>query len=179
MFDNQARLGFPTCSDLKRIPPFWRLGFLCLLYRAPAGVERRFLNGALGNWRTELTPEWHGVGAEPIRRGRRRGMYRYGSAARRADLLLALPRPQRPCPVKAPNLPPPGAEGKSRRSPRTAPAATRSRNPRPGARAARLLLPQVSTAATPQENALGDQGGSAPNPGLSGVWGRGGEGLRS
>lgn len=72
-------------------------------------------------------------------------MYRPGPAARRADLLPALPRPQRPCPVKAPSLPPPGGGEKSRRSPRTAPVATRSRNPRRAARAARPLLPQVST----------------------------------
>lgn len=62
----------------------------------------------------------------------------------RPDLLPALPRPQRPCPVKAPSPPPPGAERKGRRSPRTAPAATRSPSRLPAARGASRLPPQVS-----------------------------------
>lgn len=122
----------------------------CCVPSAPRTRRRgaRFLKHAPGR---ECDPEWGGVEAEPaLRPGR--------------CLTPALTRPQRPCPARAASPPPPGAERKGRRSPRTAPAATRSPSRRPAVRGARPLMPQVSSA-------RGAPTGARPDSDWPGVFG--------
>lgn len=140
----------------------------------------------------EDPPAWGGPKAPPSGAGWRlsrpsagRGGERGYRAAPRPGRRLtpALTPPQRPCPARAPSPPPPGAERKGRRSPRTAPAATRTPSHRPAVRGARPLMPQVSRppARARQDRAPGTPVGPRPARDWPGYLARargGGEGGR-